>query len=587
MAGECILVVEDEAILAFNMKRILTGYGYQVPEPVDSGPGACAAAEKFNPDLVLMDIQLCGAMDGIQAAQQIQSRADIPIIYVTAYAEDARLSQAGQTAPYGFLEKPVQEKELRAAVEMALIRHRLDRKLQESEAAYRELYHQTPAMLMTINDQGAILQISDYCLQVMGYSREAVIGRQMMDFVTPDTRETVLAQMTAQRIRAGKTCDAECRLLCAGGRVLDVYLAAIGVVDQQGNLAHVLAALVDITRRKRAEAAERDQRALAEALRDTAAALSSTLRLDEVLERVLTNVGRVVPHDAVNILLLEEGQARVVRSHGFPELGVESYEPGKLVSLQALPNLSRMAETLRPVTFQDTALVPDWRLEGIRSYAGAPIVLRGRLLGFINLFALQPNFFQVEHASRLLAFADQAAVAIENADLYAEVQRLATVDELTGIANRRRLFELGQIEFEKARRHDLPLAAILLDIDWFKKVNDTYGHTTGDRVLAGIARAIDANIRDIDLFGRYGGEEFVVLLPMTRQEAALEVANRLLALVAGLKFEAEGAPFSVTISLGVATLTGEIQSLAALIDRADQAMYAAKQAGRCRVEIAV
>lgn len=586
MAGECILVVEDEAILAFNMRRILISYGYQVPEPVDSGPDACSAAEKFHPDLVLMDIQLRGTMDGIQTAREIQSRLDIPIIYVTAFAEDARLTQAGQTAPYGFLEKPVQEKELRAAVEMALIRHRLDRKLQESEAAYRELYHRTPAMLMTIDNQGVITQISDYCLQAIGYTREQVIGRKMMDFVTPDTHEAIRAQMVVQRLCAGKACDAECRLLRADGRVLDVYLSAIGVCDPQGKLNHILAALVDITSRKQAEAAERDQRALAEALRDTAAALSSTLRLDEVLERVLTNVGRVVPHDAVNIMLLEDGKAHIERSHGLADMDIEAYELGKPVTLQALPYLSRMAETLQPVVFQDTEQLPDWRLGGIRSYAGAPIVLRRRLLGFINLFARRPNFFQTEHASRLLAFANQAAIAIENAALYAEVQRLATVDELTGIANRRRLFELGEIEFEKARRHHLPLAAILLDIDWFKKVNDTYGHTTGDRVLAGIAQAIDANIRDIDLFGRYGGEEFVVLLPMTGREAALEVANRLMALVAGLQFESERGPFSVTISLGIATLTDETQSLATLIDRADQAMYAAKQAGRCRVEVA-
>lgn len=585
MTHESILVVEDEAIIAFNLQRVLTGFGYQVVGSVESGPEAYRAVEKLHPDLVLMDIQLRGPMDGIEASRQIRKRSDIPVVFLTAYVEDSRLAQACETAPYGFLVKPVQERELRATIEMALVKHRLDLKLQESETAYRELYHNTPAMLLTFDAQGNILQISDYCLQVMGYTRAEVTQRSPLDFVPPDTRKLILEQVFPRLNRAGKVREIECRLLCKDGRVLDVYSSVIGIFDPQGKLMHILAALVDITARKQAEAAERDQRALAEALRDTAAALSSTLRLDEVLERVLTNVGKVVPHDAVSIMLAEQGMARIVRSHGFHELGLAALEPDKQIHIADLPYLSGMAETLQPVNLQETRLLPKGQLNGFRSYTGAPIVGRGRLLGFINLFALAPNFFKPEHGSRLLAFANQSAIAIENAHLYAEVQRLATLDELTGIANRRRLFELGQIEFEKARRHGLPLAAILLDIDHFKKINDTYGHTTGDRVLAGIAKTISGNIRDIDLFGRYGGEEFVALLLLTEREAALEVSNRLLSLVSGLKFESEHGPFSVTISLGIAMLTEKTPSLAILIDRADQAMYAAKQAGRNRVEI--
>lgn len=216
---------------------------------------------------------------------------------------------------------------------------------------------------------------------------------------------------------------------------------------------------------------------------------------------------------------------------------------------------------------------------------GRRFLIKGRLVGFINLIGLRPNFFNQEHAIRLQAFADQAAIAIENARLYAEVERLATLDELTGIINRRRLFSLGQLEFQRARRYQTTLAAILLDIDQFKKINDTYGHNTGDLVLTGIATAISHNIREIDLFSRYGGEEFVLLLPQTERAQALEVAERLRTLVAGLRFETDRGTLSVTISLGIAHLTEKIPSLATLIDWADQAMYAAKQAGRNRVEI--
>src|SRR5512133_3759996 len=161
MAGETILVVEDEAIIAYNLQRILSGFRYQVPETVESGLKAVLASEILQPDLILMDIQLQGEMDGIEAAHCIHAHHDLPVVYVTAYGEDSRLVQASQTAPYGYLVKPVQDRELRVTIEMALLRHKLDQKLKESEIAYRQLYHNTPAMLQTVDPGGNITQVSD------------------------------------------------------------------------------------------------------------------------------------------------------------------------------------------------------------------------------------------------------------------------------------------------------------------------------------------------------------------------------------------------------------------------------------------
>jgi diguanylate cyclase (GGDEF)-like protein/PAS domain S-box-containing protein len=465
------------------------------------------------------------------------------------------------------------------------IKHQMGMKLKGREVAYRQLYHNPPAMLQTIDPQGQIVQVSDYSLARFGYTRDEVIGRPALDFIPEHWHGYLFEQILPEFIRLGAIRDAECQLVSKDSRLLDVYFSAIGVFDDAGNLLHILTALVDITARKRAEAAERDQRTLAEALRDTAAALSSTLSFEEVLERVLTNVGNVVPHDAVNIMLVEDDKARIVRYHGYRELGREAEALAEARPIEEKPQLHRMAITHQPLTFSDTLLLPQWEPGWIRSYAGAPIVIKERLVGFINLIGLTANFFNKEHAFRLQVFADQAAIAIENARLYAEVQRLATLDDVTGISNRRRLFELGQREFERSRRYGVALAAILLDIDRFKKINDTYGHNHGDQVLTKIASTINQNIREIDLFGRYGGEEFVVLLPQTERECAQEVAERLRGLVAALSFDTPRGTFGVTISLGIALMSADIPSLAILIDRADQAMYAAKQAGRNKVEI--
>jgi len=137
MSNETILIVEDDGILVAQLQDRLTGLGYTALEPVDSGEAAIAAVMARPPDMVLMDIKLAGAMDGITAAGRIQSAADIPIVYLTGYSQDLLLQQAKVTAPYGYLVKPVGERDLAATLEMALYRHTLDRQLRESEKEVR------------------------------------------------------------------------------------------------------------------------------------------------------------------------------------------------------------------------------------------------------------------------------------------------------------------------------------------------------------------------------------------------------------------------------------------------------------------
>lgn len=585
MKGATILVVEDEGIIAMHLQRLLTGFGFCVPHTAETGEEALRLVEMLKPDLVLMDIQLQGDLDGIETARRMHHQSNTPVVYLTAYGEDARLEQARHTSPYGYLIKPVQGSELRATIEMALYKHKLDMRLRESEAAYRQLYHNTPAMLQSTDLDGNITQVSDYWLGVLGYTRDEVIGQSLINFLPPGSLSYFIETLVPLLVHNGAVHDAECQLLHKDGHAIDVLFSTIALYDLAGQMTQALTVLVDITARKRVETAERDQRALAEALRDTAAALSSTLSLDEVLERVLTNVGKVVPYDAVSIMLVEDGIVHVARSHGFQQWGLEDGLMAMRWKLEEHPILHRLARDQETVMLVDTLGHPGWRMEWIRSYIGAPLVVKGRAVGFINLVAQRPGFFTAEHARRLRAFADQVAIAIENAHLYAEVERLATLDEVTGISNRRRLFEMGQREFDRTRRYHEPLSAILLDLDHFKKINDTFGHNAGDRVLAGIAALIKNSVRDVDLFGRYGGEEFVLLLPNQSEQQALEVAERLRALVENLHFQTERGELHVTISLGIALLTADIPSLATLIDRADQAMYAAKQAGRNRVQL--
>jgi diguanylate cyclase (GGDEF)-like protein len=183
----------------------------------------------------------------------------------------------------------------------------------------------------------------------------------------------------------------------------------------------------------------------------------------------------------------------------------------------------------------------------------------------------------------LRALAALAAAAIEKARLIGELQQLATIDDVTGLYNRRHFFELAGREVGRAQRYDRSLAVILFDIDHFKQFNDTYGHATGDEVLRAVAARCRQALRDMDLLGRYGGEELVALLPESALLDAGKAAERLRLTVADSPIYTRCGPLNVTMSLGVATLTPDCRDLATLLDRADAAMYRAKQAGRNQI----
>src|SRR5262249_4383195 len=156
----------------------------------------------------------------------------------------------------------------------------------------------------------------------------------------------------------------------------------------------------------------------------------------------------------------------------------------------------------------------------------------------------------------------------------------AVTDELTRTYSRRHLFVLAGRELARCRRYARPLSAILLDIDHFKTVNDSYGHAVGDQVLREVAGRCATIVRNVDILGRYGGEEFVVILPETDLDAARSTAERLREVVAGRPFVTSRGDLRIGMSLGVAAWTEETQTLDGLLDRADSAMYQAKEAGR-------
>lgn len=182
-------------------------------------------------------------------------------------------------------------------------------------------------------------------------------------------------------------------------------------------------------------------------------------------------------------------------------------------------------------------------------------------------------------------FAKQIGISLERARLFQEVQSLAFTDPLTGLHNRRSLFELSRIEFSRAHRLNRPICCMMLDLDHFKQINDNYGHQTGDQVLQEFAKRCKNSVREMDLIGRYGGEELIIILPETDLITALQIAERMCESIAEAPIKIPNGEISTTVSVGVAAKDENTAQLETLIARADQAMYIAKHKGRNRVAL--
>ncbi|MDO9300759.1 MAG: diguanylate cyclase, partial [Anaerolineales bacterium] len=167
--------------------------------------------------------------------------------------------------------------------------------------------------------------------------------------------------------------------------------------------------------------------------------------------------------------------------------------------------------------------------------------------------------------------------------LNAGLEQLAMTDYLTNLYNRRYFIQRGTEEFKRARRNNQPLSLLMLDIDEFKTVNDTYGHEAGDMALQQVAAALKSSLREIDILGRMGGEEFAVLLPSTLLHEAVLLAERIQQIIASTPLEVPGASLTITISIGVAVIANEMSGIDDLLRNADAALYHAKNSGRNRV----
>jgi eukaryotic-like serine/threonine-protein kinase len=406
-------------------------------------------------------------------------------------------------------------------------------------------------------------------LVITGTEEGAALGARSV--LTHDLRSIIIAPL-----------EIEQRLL--GAVYLDSRVAkGIFTIDDVGVLiaiANQIAVALETARAAQLEvavAAAIEQREVAETLRDALVDIGATLEPEQVLRRLLTTVLNRTTSEAGWLVLprSDEQKARLVT-------GTDAVE--SIVDVDGrLRRLLRIDSVEEHTTSTGAPDVIMTSFPQARSWMAVPLNTRDERLGILLLAARASHAYDEGATQVAVAIAGQGMIAYEKAQLFSQVQRLATTDSLTSVANRRHFFDEAARRMSRSRRLGLPLTAMMVDIDDFKQINDEYGHQVGDEVIQAVAARLQRQGRSGDLLGRYGGEEFAILQQSGADDAP--IAERLRTAISDTPIDTAAGPVRVTVSIGLSQLRAGDATVSSLLARADQLMYEAKRAGRNRVEV--
>jgi diguanylate cyclase (GGDEF)-like protein len=321
---------------------------------------------------------------------------------------------------------------------------------------------------------------------------------------------------------------------------------------------------------------------------DVARALTSSLDLDSILGAIMKQMEQFFEPESWSLLIVDEQQQNLYYAVA---AGKSSGDRNQRVGLgEGIAGW--VAQHGEPLIVSEPGNDPRLadhtaRVSPVRSAICIPLRWRDRTLGVIELLNYRVSTLTTETMAFLQVLCDYAAIAIQNVRAVERIQELTITDDCTGLFNSRHLFSVIESELERSRRFNLPFSLIFIDLDHFKRVNDLHGHLVGSRLLGEIARTIKHNVRGIDSAFRYGGDEFIVLLPQTGKDAALEVTQRLLHALRDTQYLlSEGLELRMMASFGIASYPEDGDSIQEIIGAADEMMYLVKNSSRGNIAIA-
>jgi diguanylate cyclase (GGDEF)-like protein/PAS domain S-box-containing protein len=533
-----VMVVEDERIVALHLRQQLSKLGYQVVGVVASGEQALEKVKELQPDIVLMDIHIEGDLDGIETAARLPAELEIPVVYLTAYSEEATLARARATKPYGYLLKPFAERELHATIQMALERRAAGLALRESEERLRLALDAAEMGSWELDTATRRLLRVGRADQIFGFTPEVFSGTwdAFLEQVHEDDRALVSGEFD-RVLEESALCQVEFRGLRAGSGARWLKVQGKMFPAKAGGGRRIVGVVQDVTERRKAE----------ERLRQAATVLEATTD---------------------GILILDDQLRVITANHGY--CAMTDYSEREL--LGARPHLLT-PEILPPETFrafsQALAERGQWRSEILGRRKGAeefPVLT--------NIVAVAGERDRLTHF--VAVFTDMSAVRRAEDEL----QRLAHYDPVTELPNRLLAVDRLEHSLERAARRHGRVALLFIDLDHFKRINDTLGHDVGDELLRAVAQRMRASVRAEDTVARFGGDEFLVVLEdVERSEHVGRIAGKLLYAIAQ-PLSLAGTEVAISGSIGISFYPDDGASRDDLIRAADTAMYAAKEMGR-------
>ena len=307
----------------------------------------------------------------------------------------------------------------------------------------------------------------------------------------------------------------------------------------------------------------------------------SLLNLEEISAVLIDRLPSVFLIDYFTLFLYDQDKRKLnLMCHNHPEI-----ESSFSISLSSSPIMEAAVLRGQYIREQDFSTSSYYRgadnpLFKKGYFVSIPLMIEQEIVGVLNINDVGQDSFDVGDLDFILNLSEFIAMSISNAVLYEQTNKLAVTDGLTGISNRPSVEKSLQIEFERSKRYNSPLSLIILDVDHFKDVNDTYGHQKGDEILIAFASLLKKACRANDIAARYGGEEFVMVLPQSNAQGAFKIAERVREEMMKTSFTGNESNFAVTVSCGVAEFNKDYESINKLIAAVDQALYEAKNGGR-------
>ena len=481
--------------------------------------------------------------------------------------------------------------------------------LHESMELYHTLVEISPEAIALLDMSGMIIMVNEQAIDLYGAGgADALIGKSAFDILASEDRQRAMGNL--QRTLSADLRDIEYTVVRPDGKQIMVEINSSVIRNSSDDPIAFMTVLRDITQRKQIE----EELRYTSEFRSVVTALSAQLvninssGFDRGLNDALSKIGDFAKVERAYIFLFNDKSKKMSNSHEWCALGVAPQKTRRQnIPIGNYPWVTNKIKTKKLVHVPDVSLLPEqagsekeeWAIEGIVSLMNVPMLYQGKVIGFLGFDAVSEKKNWPEDIQNLLkVVADMFASVIKRRQMDRDIKslnkellkinmklkQLALRDALTNLYNHRYFEEAIEAEFIRAKRHSLPLSLIMLDVDYFKSINDVYGHQFGDLVLKQFAQQLTQMVRKYDTVIRYGGEEFIIITPGAGREIVLVLAQRLLEIIKLYNFGNKKHSVKLKLSVAVACFPDDkIHKPSDFIKVAEYILNKVKETGGDRV----